>query len=147
MAITKVCVECKVEKSWNEFHKDSSRKSGFRPNCKTCQNIRAKEQRQKYSVLETRDTKDKKVCNRCKIEKNVSEYSKNRWLKDGFDNKCQECANKYYLAYKNARRRYDPELTLLTNLRSRLGQVLKGKSKSNLSVSTLKHLLNGLIFS
>src|ERR1043165_1247833 len=79
MNITKTCVECKVEKSWNEFHKDSSRKSGFRPNCKTCQNIRV---------------------------------------------------NKYCLAYKNARRRYDPEFKLLTNLRSRLRAALKGKPKS-----------------
>src|ERR1043165_1490889 len=130
MEVTKACVECKMEKSWNEFHKDSSRKSGFRPNCKTCQNIRAKELSQRYSVLETREIKDKKVCYRCKIEKNVSDYMKSRGRKDGVDNKCRECANKYSLAYINARRRYDPEFKLAENVRSRLRAALKGKSKS-----------------
>src|ERR1043165_2175980 len=130
MEVTKACVECKMEKSLNDFYKDSSRKSGFRPNCKTCQNIKTKELSQKYSVLENREIKNKKVCYRCKIEKNVSEYSKNRWRKDGINNKCQECANKYSLAYINARRRYDPDFKLITNLRSRLGQALKGKLRT-----------------
>ena len=42
-----------MEKSLTEFHKDKSNKSGYHSSCKICQNIKAKELRQKYS--QTRD--------------------------------------------------------------------------------------------
>ena len=71
MEVYKVCTKCKMEKSLTEFHKDKSRKSGYHSSCKTCKNIKAKELRQKYSRLETREIKDKKVCSCCKKEKNI----------------------------------------------------------------------------
>ena len=74
--------------------------------------------------------KDKKVCGRCKEEKKVLEYLKNRYRKDGFDNECKDCAYKRNNVYSKARKLYDPKFKLLTNLRSRLGQVLRGNSKS-----------------
>ena len=130
MEVYKVCTKCKMEKSLTEFHKDKSNKSGYCSCCKMCKNIKAKELRQKYSRLETREIKDKKVCSCCKKEKNVLEYAKNRCCKDGFDNECKECKNKYNNAYSKARKQYDPEFKLLTNMRARLGEALKGKSKS-----------------
>src|ERR1043165_4110675 len=130
MEISKVCSQCNVEKSLNEFYKDKSRKSGYHPYCKKCKIIKAKELAQKYSVLETRDTKEKKICGRCKIEKSVSEFIKNRCCKDGLTNECKDCRYKYNHAYTKARKQYDPEFKLITNLRTRLWEVLKGKSKS-----------------
>ena len=58
MEVSKVCTKCKMEKSLTEFHKDKSNKSGYRSSCKTCQNIKAKELRQKYS--QTRDEGNKR---------------------------------------------------------------------------------------
>src|SRR5688572_25758500 len=106
---TKECTKCKMQKSLAEFNKDKSNKTGFFSWCKSCQNIATKERTQKYSRLETREKKDKKVCSCCKKEKDVLEYSKNRCKKDGFDNLCKDCKNKYKKEYLKARRRYDPE--------------------------------------
>ena len=130
MEPTKACSKCKTEKSLNEFYKDKYDKSGYYPICKICKRTKAKELAHKYSVLENREIKDKKVCFRCKVEKNVSEYHKNRYQKHGIDHECKDCKNKNNLDYIIARRRYDPEFKLLTNLRCRLWQVLKYKSKS-----------------
>src|ERR1043165_7503739 len=119
-----------MEKGLNDFYKDSSRQSGFRSNCKTCQLTNVKTLQQKYLRLETRDTKDKKVCGRCKEEKPVTEFIRNRYQKDGLTNDCRECRCEYSCAYTKARKQYDPKFKLAENLRTRLWAVLKGKSKS-----------------
>src|SRR5688572_4694355 len=137
MEANKICSKCQIEKSLTEFYKDKYQKSGYRPSCKMCLKIQMKELQQIYSRLETREEKDKKVCYRCKEERNIREYSKNRCCKDGFDGECKCCKNKYKKAYIKARIQYDPEFRLLNNMRSRLGGVLKGKSKSQ----TTKHLI------
>ena len=130
MEVCKKCTKCKIDKSLIEFCRDKSNKSGFFSWCKMCKNIQTKEFRQKYSQIENREIKEKKVCGCCKKEKNVIEYAKNRCCRDGLANKCKHCDYKYNYAYIKARRRYDSEFKLLGNLRSRLGKVLKGKSKS-----------------
>src|ERR1043165_9433380 len=71
-----------------------------------------------------------KVCTQCKLEKSVNEFYKDITQKSGYCPCCKKCRNKRNNVYSNARRRYDPEFKLLTNLRSRLGKLLKGKSKS-----------------
>jgi len=74
--------------------------------------------------------KEKKVCSGCKQHKNVSEYQKNKYQKDGMNNECKECVNKRYRVHSKARKEYDPEYKLVTNLRSRLGRAVRGKSNS-----------------
>ena len=37
----------------------------------------------------------KKVCLECKIDKSISEYYKNKMMRDGYVNKCKDCAKKY----------------------------------------------------
>src|SRR5688572_26983284 len=95
-----------------------------------CQNMKAKEQRQKYSRMETREIQEKKVCSCCKKEKNVLEYSKNRCQKDSLAGECKDCKYKHSYTYIKARRLYDSEFKLLGNMRGRLNNVLKGNSKS-----------------
>src|SRR5688572_8085532 len=141
MEVKKACSECKIEKSLNEFHKNNTKKSGHQSSCNICTNIRAKEYRRKYASLETREEKDKKVCYHCKIEKNILEFSKDRYRKDGVQNACRDCRYKRNNAYSKARKQYDPEFKLLINMRSRLGRVLRGNSKSQ----TTKQLI-GLDF-
>src|SRR5688572_1727942 len=99
MEISKVCSQCKIEKSLTEFHKDKSRKSGYHSICKTCKTIKAKELRQKYSREENKEINDKKVCCCCKKEKSILEYVKNRCSKHGYARECKECKNKYNNAY------------------------------------------------
>jgi hypothetical protein len=130
MEVLKVCTKCKLGKSLIDFYKDKSTKSGYTSWCKKCRNIKGKELYQKYSRLETREQKDKKVCGCCKVEKNIQEYPKNRCIKDGFDNLCKVCKYKRNHADTRARRRNDPEFKLITNMRSRLSVALRGKSKS-----------------
>ena len=38
MEVTKVCSKCETEKSLNEYHKESSQKSGYCSYCKLCKN-------------------------------------------------------------------------------------------------------------
>src|SRR5688572_26995586 len=115
MEVSKVCSKCKMEKSLIEFYENKSKKSGYNSNCKTCENIKKKELRQKYSLQENREMKDKKVCGWCKKEKKIQEYVKNRCCKDGFDSECKECRYKHTNVYSKARKQYDPEFKLLTN--------------------------------
>ena len=126
----KVCSCCKKEKNVIEYAKNRSLKDGLASECKICKNIIAKELRQKYSRLEIREIKDRKVCGWCKREKTILEYAKNKYHKDGFDSECKACKRKYNNAYFKTRKLYDPEFKLLINMRARLGNVLKRKSKS-----------------
>ena len=140
MEVIKVCTKCEMEKSLTEFHKDKSKKSGYRPRCKMCRNITTKERTNNYSQIENKE-KDKKVCYCCKKVKNILEYTKNISHKDGLASECKVCAYKYRNEYFKARKLYDPEFKLLTNLRSRLSEALRGNSKSQ----TTKQLI-GLDF-
>src|SRR5688572_23464515 len=117
MDVSQVCSKCKIQKSLINFCKDKSTKSGYRVSCKICNNNKAKELRLKYSSLETKEMEDKKVCWRCKKEKNIQEYVKNRCCKDGVDGECKACKYKYNNAYSKARKQYDPEFKLLMNIR------------------------------
>jgi 5-methylcytosine-specific restriction endonuclease McrA len=51
-----------------------------------------------------------KICSKCKKEKNVDYFSKNRATKDGFQSNCKECCNKssseYYLANIEKKKEY-----------------------------------------
>lgn len=42
-----------------------------------------------------------KVCGKCKIEKDVSEFNKRKDTKDGFFNQCKTCRKEYYQANKD----------------------------------------------
>ena len=127
---SKMCTKCGMEKSFNEFYKDTAQKSGYYPSCKPCKLIISKELRHKYAKLETREMKEKKVCSGCKQHKNVSEYQKNKYKKDGMNNECRECVNRRYRMRSKAPKQYDSEYKLVTNLRSRMGAALRGKPKS-----------------
>src|SRR5688572_1637668 len=126
MEANKICSKCQIEKSLTEFHKDKHTKSGRQSSCKICKKYQNEELSRKYARQETREIKEKKVCGCCKNEKKVLEFTKNISRRDGFGNLCKKCQNEYI----KTRRRNDPEFKLLTNLRVRLYDALKGKSKS-----------------
>jgi hypothetical protein len=43
---------------------------------------------------------EKKVCTKCKIEKPLSEFSKNKRNKSGYEGRCKKCITEYQLAYR-----------------------------------------------
>jgi len=127
MEVNKFCNKCKLEKRLTEFYKDKCTKSGYRSGCIKCYNITTEERIKKYSRLET---KDKKVCIKCNLGKSLNEFYKDKCRKSGYRSHCKLCQHKYSNSYINTRRRYDPEYKLLGNMRVRLYDALKGKSKS-----------------
>ena len=43
-----------------------------------------------------------KICNSCKIEKNLIEFNKHQKMKDGYKNQCKICLNNYEkIRYEN----------------------------------------------
>lgn len=101
----KTCSKCKVFKSFGEFSKDKQKKDGFGFNCKSCK----KEYDKGYYVANA----DKKKLQRMKYyeENGVEENAK-------------------HTKYMRTRRHTDEAFNLLSNLRSRLGNALKGTQKS-----------------
>lgn len=45
------------------------------------------------------NNKTNKVCGKCKIDKPISEFPKNKGLSDGYHNYCKSCKNKYHKKY------------------------------------------------
>jgi t-SNARE complex subunit (syntaxin) len=90
---TKICSECKIEKSLDKFQKDAYRKDGYRYKCKSCTNIHDVEYYQK---------------NKDKIhDRKIKYYQKNKekmvvWQKDyrqqpGYKEKMIERRRRHYL--------------------------------------------------
>jgi hypothetical protein len=95
-----------------------------------------------------------KICSRCKIEKDESQFNK---YKNGFQSNCIKCRaerraldrdsmkiwksqngwKEYYKEYTQKRRLSDPLFRLSGNLRSRLYKALKGISKSSSAVKDM----------
>jgi len=108
-----------------------------------------------------------KKCTKCKIEKELSEFHKNKTKPDGYAYWCKECKSEYrvqyniknkekirkfkqiyYLKnkekqniyqkeYKKNRRKNDIEFRLLSNFRTRFGHALKNNSKSDKTINLL----------
>ena len=47
-----------------------------------------------------------KVCNTCNINKSLSEFSKDKYTKDGLQYRCKECTNQHYQDNKESRLKY-----------------------------------------
>jgi hypothetical protein len=109
----KICSKCKIEKYVSEFYirKNSGK---YRNECKECWYSRTKkycknnkdeitkrkiikkcgslENYQKIKDEQERlITENKKICSKCKIEKDKSEFHKDKSKKDGLDFLCKQC--------------------------------------------------------
>lgn len=106
----KVCGKCKKWKSSDEFYKSKNKTHGLTCYCKTCSYLNHKEyienHPEKVSEYNKRATQKRiinnvwgkkdnitKVCPRCEIEKDSSEFHKNRSMPNGINNYCKECKN------------------------------------------------------
>ena len=83
------CTKCKKDRDISCFTKDRTKKSGYHGSCKVCQ----KENKIEYlkrKRMEFVALKEKK-CSICETVKDISQFSKHLYNKDGYVNNCYEC--------------------------------------------------------
>lgn len=102
----KTCSKCKTEKPLEEFIRDSSSVDGYATICKECKNKEGKEIREKSPARQRRLQKErdaltrtKKVCTKCGVEKDLSEFYEDKKARDGHVAQCKECSRKYHKKY------------------------------------------------
>lgn len=78
----KVCIDCNIEKEYNDYYKRKDNKDGYRNNCKACQNIKNKPGTEKYRK------KDSSL-------KASKEYNKKYWLENADELK-EKGKERYY---------------------------------------------------
>lgn len=93
----KVCGICKKELDVILFHKDSSKQDGFRRSCKECSKQKKQRLRQKRNFPPA--ITGNKFCNKCKIQKAVNHFVKNKRVSDGRNNVCRECVRQHSRLY------------------------------------------------
>ena len=101
---SKACTVCGEIKTLDKFTKDKGYIDGYRHQCKTCNNKKAKENRYKrrdrlqnsgYNKIET------KCCSTCTEIKEISNFYKESSSKDGYGNLCKSCRAIYTSEYNN----------------------------------------------
>lgn len=81
------CGKCKIEKPLEEFHKNSQSKWGVASICKSCKSMKLPTEELSTEV---------KLCSKCKEEKSVSLFGKDR---KGLSSACKSCIKKYHQEY------------------------------------------------
>ena len=102
----KTCSSCLLAKEYTTgFNKDKTKKDGYHTTCKVCE----KETKLKYKARKQEEfvpLKDKK-CAICEEVKDIINFSKHIYTKDGYVNSCLQCSqkitNKARLEDKNVR--------------------------------------------
>jgi hypothetical protein len=93
MKKTKICKNCKEEKSIHWFGKRTHSADGLHYDCKSCHN----EKRRKNSGVQQARREEfgahngVKKCQRCKVTKPIEEYTKRSNSYDGLDYQCKSC--------------------------------------------------------
>ena len=145
--MVKVCKKCKVEKPFDEFHKNKNNKDALTCKCKSCCKEYKKEYYQANKEKITEKTKEYVQANKKKIKEYKKEYQKaNRekitekrreyHKKYSEDNK--EKIKEYYQAnkhkmnenskeYQRERRKTDPLFKMMCNLRNRTSKSFKNQ--------------------
>jgi hypothetical protein len=104
----KSCNRCLVEQTIDCFNKDRSKKDGYRGICKVCEKI-AKEKYVAQKKSEFIELSEKK-CQICNELKEINNFSRHLYNRDGYVNNCLECAkeitNKARLRDKNENIRF-----------------------------------------
>ncbi|KYK22187.1 hypothetical protein AYK24_08435 [Thermoplasmatales archaeon SG8-52-4] len=95
-------VECRVcykTKPFSEFVKDKAYKNDIRPECKECRQKRMNSYLEKWKKERTQKTPpEEKKCSSCMQTKPVSDYTKDKYSKDGLSHYCRDCKAKRHKA-------------------------------------------------
>ena len=111
----KKCKVCKTVKPIDEFYLNYRANDGHSSKCKSCQhdyNVRYVASR----IFPLADIKSK-VCHGCKIEKDISEYGRDKHRKDGHIDYCFDCRTKRVRLMKLR----NPMFNIIKNKRVRYG--------------------------
>lgn len=128
MEKTKICNNCKVEKSINEFHRHSHKKDGHREVCKFCR-----------SILEADKQKEYKKNNKDKIASaGAAYYIKNKEKIKQYNKENKIKINNARSLYKKEKRISDPSFKLRENISCLFRHFLK-KSKNIKNNSFFKY--------
>jgi hypothetical protein len=89
----RVCKQCGIEKSINEFHLSKVNRGGHKLICAKCYNWNHRPQKFKEFVIEKQKLAEKglKRCPRCKEIKEIIEYAFSKQKKDGLRSYCKSC--------------------------------------------------------
>jgi hypothetical protein len=93
----KVCSTCGGLKVLSEFYFSKGGKYQRSGSCKICTRAAEKERHHKNKVLKEKKNRASggmKLCYTCKKTKEVSEFSRDKYSKDGFKYECRECSNR-----------------------------------------------------
>lgn len=95
----KRCTHCKTILPIEDFANDKRRKNSKASHCKVCHRKRYIDYCKRTKTAECTKTAERtktaetKICKKCGIEKPLSEFTKNKNMKDGRLNTCKECSN------------------------------------------------------
>ena len=137
---TKICRKCKKEKPLSEFYKHETSKDGYRGYCRECHYKKMKEyvyknkKINKYRDYENELLSGKtKICSRCKKEKLLVKFYKDKSKKDGYRSYCKECHNNYTRDhyYKNKERYKEYQKTYYLKNKKRLNKLSKAYRKKS----------------
>lgn len=129
---TKICNQCKLEKDFEQFIKDKSRKDGFSYICKLCRNDQFKKYRQENK--EKINDKNKKYYqeNKEKVKAYKKKYRLENRDKLSKKNKLYKTLNREKINQRrNQSRSCNIQQRIKHSLRARLWSAVKGVNKSN----------------
>lgn len=90
----KTCTACKIQKSFDNFHKNKTKLDGYELKCKPCRNTRVMElyyhhkENPKPLIQE-----GFKKCNDCDLVKTINDFNKRKSTKGGYRHNCRICQN------------------------------------------------------
>jgi len=86
----KICNRCGIEQSLDDFYTRKYSKDGYNNRCKTCCDLLRNKCTERLVHIEITE----KHCKSCNITKSVTEFYKNKRIKDGYGSACKQCSDK-----------------------------------------------------
>lgn len=125
LLMMKICSKCKIKKQLTEYHKDNSRKDGYKYMCKQCKKAEDQSRKNKFRQL--------KLCPYCgkQPEINYIVCQSCRIKKQKYDNKIKRQLRHNY------RLKNDINYHIAHNLRSRLRYAIKNQQKTGSAIKDL----------
>lgn len=130
--INKKCNKCLLILPKSSFNKDKSKKDGHHNTCRLCE----KETKKQYMLKkqETFEQITEKQCKICNVVKDITNFSKHLYCKDGYVAHCHDCIQKN----SNDRRKLDRE----NNIRYTCGRCGADYSRKDVLMKHQKNCMN-----
>jgi hypothetical protein len=97
----KVCTKCHVDKVFDDFPNDISKKDGKKSRCKVCT---------QNACMESVNIAQHKVCTKCQIDKVFDDFPNDRSRKDGKKSMCKVCTKTACVERRQQNKQYIPDI-------------------------------------